>query len=93
MERAKQQDNESNSGGWAEKQETAYWQEVNKSRDERMAQIHLKGLSTKGLVNAIATASGYTGKNIYLDIEVQALDVEASINQFIKEVENLNASL
>jgi hypothetical protein len=90
MEGLKQQHIETTDGSWAEKQETAYWKEVNESRNERMALIHLKGLSTKGLVNAIATANGYRGIDIYSDMEVQALKVETSINQFLKEIEDLN---
>lgn len=89
---SKQQGNESSGDNWEEKQEIAYWKEVNESRDERTAQIHLKGLSIIGLVNAIATAKGYKGIDIYKDMGAPALNVEVSINQFLKEVEDLNTS-
>ena len=91
MDRDKQYSEHSSEANWTEEQEKAYWHEVNKDRDERIALIHLKGLNAKGFVDAIATSRGYDGSDIYNDLGKQALDVEGSISRFLNEVEDFNA--
>ena len=66
---------------------------MNKGNDKLIVLSHLKALSAKGIVIAIATARGYDGNDIYMDLGKQALQVEGSIGLFLKEVEDLNASL
>src|SRR5215203_4621799 len=98
MERNKQYTAQLNEENWTEQQEKEYWNELNKKRinkenEEQIAIAYLQHVSPMDLIYIIAAAKGYNGSDIYKDIEHAALDAETALNRFLKEVEDLNASL
>ena len=89
MERDKQYIEHSNEENWTEEQEREYWHKVNKRHDAREGLEYLSGLSSMDIVEAIATAKGYAGTDIFKDCTMAALEYENATNTFLNEVTKL----